>query len=66
MEAARRMGRMVRTPKKPPTKTDKAQSERFKELAKELEADGGLNLTEADKEFRDTLKRITRAKLDEQ
>ncbi len=47
METARRMGRMVEKPKpKKPAKTDKEQSERFKNLAKELEADGDLDLTD--------------------
>jgi len=39
------------TKKKKPTNTDKKQSEKFKELAKELEADGELNLTEAEEKF---------------
>ncbi len=37
--------------KKKPTNTDKAQSERFRKLAKELEADGDLDLTEAEEKF---------------
>ena len=39
------------TKKKKPANTDKAQSERFKELAKELEAAGELDLTEAERTF---------------
>jgi len=57
MAKTRRMGRMV-TKKKKPTNTDKKQSERFKELAKELEADGELNLTEAEEKFEQALGKI--------
>ena len=45
------MGHMVRKPKKPAPKTDKDQSERFKALARELEAAGELDLTEGEKAF---------------
>lgn len=31
--------------------TDKAQSDQFKKVARELEADGDLNLTDAEKKF---------------
>lgn len=31
--------------------TDKAQSEQFKKVARELEADGELNLTDAEERF---------------
>ncbi len=64
MEAARRMGRMVskKPPKKPPPKTDKAQSERFKELAKELEADGDLNITEAREKFEQEIGKLVKTK----
>lgn len=36
--------------KKPPTE-DEAQSRRFLEMARELEADGGLSPTDAEREF---------------
>jgi hypothetical protein len=39
--------------------TDKAQSEQFRKVARELEADGDLNLTEAEEEFEKTVGKIT-------
>lgn len=50
---------MARLVKKPKPKTDKAQSDRFKAAAEELEAAGELNLTEADetvKSFIDSIR----------
>ena len=38
--------------------TDKAQSEQFRKVARELEADGDLNLTEAEEKFEKTLKKV--------
>lgn len=53
---------MVEKKKKAKTKltqvTDKNQSEQFRKVARELEADGDLNLTEAEKEFEKAIKRI--------
>ncbi len=51
MATKSKLGRMVDQKKKKPANTDKAQSERFKEFAKELEADGDLNLTEAEEKL---------------
>ena len=48
------------TKKKKPANTDKAQSERFKELAKELEAAGELDLTEAEGKFEKALRKTLR------
>ncbi len=42
---------MARTPKPKNAVEDEAQSKRFLELAKELEADGGRSLTEAARRF---------------
>lgn len=44
--------------KKKPPKTDKRQSERFKEAARELEAAGELNLADAEETFERELRRI--------
>ncbi|MEX6634039.1 hypothetical protein [Hyphococcus lacteus] len=38
--------------------TDKAQSEQFKKVARELEADGELNLTDAEKRFEKALDKL--------
>ena len=38
--------------------TNKAQSETFKKVAKELEADGDLNLTEAEEKLEKTMKKV--------
>ncbi len=52
---------MVAKTKKPKTKltqvTDKKQSEQFRKVARELEADGKLNLTEAEEEFERVIKK---------
>lgn len=50
--------------KKPPKnpKTDKAQSERFKETARELEAAGDIDLTEAERKFAKEVGRIAKSK----
>ncbi|MEK7265721.1 MAG: hypothetical protein AAB227_06435 [Pseudomonadota bacterium] len=48
--------------KKPQPKTDKAQSEKFKALAKELEAAGELDLTEAENKFAKEVGRIAKSK----
>lgn len=51
---------MVAKKKKPKAKltqvTDKAQSEQFRKVARELEADGDLNLTEAEEKFEHAIK----------
>lgn len=36
--------------------TDKNQSEQFRKVARELEADGDLNLTEAEEKFEEAVK----------
>ena len=43
---------------KPQQVTNKAQSENFKKVARELEADGDLDLTEANEKFDETLDAI--------
>lgn len=49
--------------KKPKTKltqvTDKKQSDQFRKVARELEADGDLNLTEAEEKFEKAIDRIS-------
>lgn len=47
--------------KKKPANTDKAQSERFKKLAKELEDAGELDLTEAEETLDRTVRKVGRA-----
>lgn len=42
--------------------TDKAQSENFRRVARELEAAGELNLTEAEEEFEKAIEKITQPK----
>ena len=42
---------MAKAPKRPPPDEDEAQSRRFMEAAKALEAAGELNLTEAGEAF---------------
>jgi len=57
---------VVEKKKKPKAKltqvTDKAQSEQFRKVARELEADGDLNLTEAEKEFEKAIDDIAKSK----
>lgn len=57
---------MARVAKKRAKKTDKEQSEKFKALAKKLEADGELNLIEGQKALDDLVRksagRITTAR----
>jgi len=49
---------MAKTPKKPPPKDeDPEESKRFLDLARELEADGDLNLTEGEGAFDRLLRR---------
>lgn len=49
---------------KPKTKltqvTDKKQSEQFRKVARELEADGKLNLTDVEEEFEKAIDSVTR------
>lgn len=40
--------------------TDKAQSDQFKKVARELEADGDLNLTEAEKKLDEIVDKLNR------
>jgi len=42
---------MAKEPKKPPPDEDEAQSQRFLDLASELEADGDLSPTEGEAAF---------------
>lgn len=44
--------------KPPPRDEDPEQSKRFLDLARELEADGDLNLTDAEKKFDELLGRV--------
>jgi len=39
--------------------TDKAQSDQFRKVARELEADGDLNLAEAEENFEKAMKKIS-------
>lgn len=54
------------TKKKAKTKltqvTDKKQSDQFKKVARELEADGELNLTEAEEQFEKAIDNIAKSK----
>lgn len=50
---------MAKEPKKPPPDEDEAQSKRFLDLAKELEAAGDLSPTEGEEAF----ERLTRRAL---
>jgi hypothetical protein len=55
---------MAKAPRKPPPKDeDEAQSQRFIETAKALEADGDLNLTEAEEAFERAITRIVPSKV---
>lgn len=42
---------MAKTPRKTPADEDEAESRRFVETAREMEADGDLNLTEGEEAF---------------
>jgi hypothetical protein len=48
---------MAKSPKKPPPDEDEAQSRRFIETAKALEADGGLSPTEGEEALEQLLGR---------
>lgn len=48
---------------KPTKPDDPAQSERFKEIVRELEADGDLNLTEAEAAFERAMDKVAPSKL---
>ncbi|PQA86748.1 hypothetical protein [Hyphococcus luteus] len=55
---------MVEKKKKTKTKltqvTDKNQSEQFRKVARELEADGELDLTEAEEKFEKAIDKLTK------
>jgi hypothetical protein len=48
---------MAKVPKKPPPEEDEAQSQRFIEAARAVEADGGLSPTEAERRVSELLKK---------